>query len=387
MGWSTHHSTGLIHYAPQHSYRGYTLLVSNSGNIAHLIDMEGRICHEWRSDEGISYGYLLPNGNLLLRTGPAAEETSFLSRPERNLVPGGGRTTSGAILELDWDSNVVWEYRYPFLHHDFERLPNGNTLVLVWKSLPEELATQVKGGYTDGSEPGQMLGDAVMEVTAGGEVVDEWRSWEHLSLEEDTICFLEGRAEWTHQNCLNVTKDGSLLVSFRQTDTVGIVDRSTGKFTWKWGPGDISPQHNPTYLDNGHVLLFDNGPHRRGVCHSRVVEIDPSDNQIVWEYRGDPPISFFSYHISGADRLPNGNTLICEGAPGRIFEVTPAKDIVWEYINPFLGKSGAGVGGTTSGFANSVFRAHRYGPDHPALQGRDLDPDRHANLNRLYSSA
>ena len=117
------------------------------------------------------------------------------------------------------------------------------------------------------------------------------------------------------------------------------------------------------------------------------MEIDPSDNQIVWEYRGDPPISFFSYHISGADRLPNGNTLICEGAPGRIFEVTPAKDIVWEYINPFLGKSGAGVGGTTSGFANSVFRAHRYGPDHPALQGRDLDPDRHANLNRLYSSA
>ena len=73
--------------------------------------------------------------------------------------------------------------------------------------------------------------------------------------------------------------------------------------------------------------------------------------------------------------------------PGRIFEVTPAKDIVWEYINPFLGESGAGVGGTTSGLANSVFRAHRYGPDHPAIQGKDLDPDRHANLNRLYSPA
>ena len=129
MGWSTHHSTGLIHYAPQNSYRGYTLLANVGGHDAKLIDMEGRICHEWRSDEGISYGYLLPNGNLLLRTGPAAEETSFLSRPERNLVPGGGRTTSGAILELDWDSNVVWEYRYPFLHHDFERLPNGNTLI------------------------------------------------------------------------------------------------------------------------------------------------------------------------------------------------------------------------------------------------------------------
>ena len=123
------------------------------------------------------------------------------------------------------------------------------------------------------------------------------------------------------------------------------------------------------------------------MCHSRIVEIDPNDNQIAWEYRGDPPISFFSYHISGAERLPNGNTLICEGAPGRIFEVTPAKDIVWEYINPFVGMSGYGVGGTVSGYANSVFRAHRYGPDHPALQGKELDPESHANLNRLYSPA
>ena len=387
MGWSSHHSTGLIHYSPQYSYRGYTLIVTNSGFDARLIDMEGRICHTWHCDEGISYGYLLDNGNLLLRTGPAAEETSFLNRPERSLVPGGGRTVAGAVLELDWDSNVVWEYRYPFLHHDFQRLPNGNTLVLVWKSMPEELAASVKGGYEAGSEKGQMLGDAVMEVTRGGEIVDEWQSWEHLRPEEDTICFLESRKEWTHQNCLNVTSDGSLLVSFRQTDTVGIVDRSTGEFSWKWGPGDISHQHNPTFLDNGHVLLFDNGPHRRGVCHSRIVEIDPVDNQIAWEYRGDPPISFFSYHISGADRLPNGNTLICEGAPGRIFEVTPTKDIVWEYISPFVGKSGDGVGGTASGFANSVFRAHRYGPDHPALQGKDLDPGRHANLNRLYAPA
>lgn len=387
MGWSTHHSTGLIHYAPQNSYRGYTLLANVGGHDAKLIDMEGRICHTWHSDEGIGYSYLLPNGHLLLRTGPAAEEVSFLTRPERDLLPRGGRTAAGAILELDWDSNVVWAHRDPFLHHDFERLPNGNTLVLVWQSLPEDLAATVNGGFSAGSTKGQMLGDVVQEVTPGGDVVNEWRSWEHLSLEEDTVCFLEGRQEWTHQNTLNVTKNGDLLVSFRQTDTIGIVDRSSGEFSWKWGPGDISHQHNPTYLENGHVLLFDNGPHRRGVCHSRIVEIDPNDNQIAWEYRGDPPISFFSYHISGAERLPNGNTLICEGAPGRIFEVTPAKDIVWEYINPFVGMSGYGVGGTVSGYANSVFRAHRYGPDHPALQGKDLDPESHANLNRLYSPA
>ena len=65
--------------------------------------------------------------------------------------------------------------------------------------------------------------------------------------------------------------------------------------------------------------------------------------------------------------------------------MTPGKEIVWEYINPFMAASGYGVGGSLSGLANSVFRAHRYGPDHPALQGKDLNPARYANMNRLYS--
>ena len=384
MGWSKNNPNGLIHYTPKQAYRGYTLVTNLNGQESRLIDMEGRICHTWRSSQGIGYSYLLPNGNLLLRTGPAAEETSFLERPEMELLPRGGRTVAGAILELDWDSNVVWEYRYPLLHHDFERLPNGNTLVLTWELIPEEISQRVKGGHDD-DESGGMLGDVVREITPACDVVYEWTSWDHLDFDEDRICFLEGREEWTHQNALNVTHDGDLLVSFRQTDTIGIVDKASGEFTWKWGRGNISHQHHPTMLTNGNVLLFDNGPHKRGVTHSRVIEVNPSTNEVAWQYRGDPPISFYSYHISGAERLPNGNTLICEGAPGRIFEVTPVGEIAWEYINPFLGQSGFGVGGSVSGLANSVFRAHRYGHDHPALADRDLDPDRFANLNRLYA--
>ncbi len=385
MGWSNNHPNGLIHYEPRDACRGYTLITNVSGHDSRLIDMEGRVCHAWHSDEGIGYAYLLPNGHLLLRTGPAAEEVSFLSRPERELLPIGGRTVAGAILELDWDSNVVWEYRYPLLHHDFERLPNGNTLVLTWELMPDELTRQVKGGHESGHGGAGMLGDTVREITPSGEVVYEWNSWEYLDVEEDRICFLEGRAEWTHQNTLNVTPEGDLVVSFRQTDTVGIVDRASGEFRWKWGRGNISHQHNPTMLPNGRVLIFDNGPHKSGFTHSRVIEVDPANNEIAWEYRGDPPISFYSYHISGSERQPNGNTLICEGAPGRIFEVTPGKQIVWEYINPFMARSGYGVGGSISGLGNSVFRAHRYSYDHPALAGRDLNPDRYANLNRLYA--
>ena len=375
MGWSQHHAVGLIHYAPQHSYRGYTLFTPTSGNYTYLIDMDGRVCHRWYLADGIGYSYLLPNGHLLLRTSGTTGAGVWGQPP----VGGAG---AGAIVELDWDGNEVWEYHAPMLHHDFERLPNGNTLVLLFEPLAEELTARIQGGFRTGEGPEEVLGDLVHEVTPAGDVVYSWPSWEHLDPEEDVICQLESREEWTHQNSLKVTPNGDLVVSFRRIDTVGIVDRETGNFKWKWGPGVISHQHHPTYLDNGHVLLFDNGPHRPGFTYSRVVEVDPETSEIVWEYRGDPPISFYSFHISGAERLPNGNTLVCEGAPGRVFEVTQAKEIVWEYVNPIFGPASRGTGGTRS---NSMFRAHRYGPGHPGLRGKDLDPARYANLNRLYS--
>jgi len=394
MGWSLHHPTGLIYYAPQSCYRGYTLYSNLWGHDANLIDMEGRICHRWHLDQGIQYGYLLPNGNLLMLTGwqrppevgeIEAGQTEGAQIPVGPVGLGG---SAGSLVELDWESNVVWEYRNSFLHHDFQRLPNGNTLALLWEALPAEVAAQVQGGYYNDGEPEQMFGDVVQEITPQGVVLDQWRSFEHLDFEEDVICPLENRREWTHGNTLNVTAEGDLLVSYRSTSTIGIVDRSTGAFRWKWGPGAISHQHQPTYLENGRILLFDNGSHRLypSTNYSRVIEVDPASNEVVWDYRGDPPISFYSYQISGAQRLPNGNTLICEGAPGRFFEVTPKGQIVWEFINPLMAASGQVAGGTVSGQANSVFRAHRYGPDHPALVGKDLDPDRYANLNRLYAA-
>jgi Arylsulfotransferase (ASST) len=371
MGWSKHHPLGLIYSAPQSCYRGYTLIAnSNGGHDAHLMDIEGRICHRWHADAGISYASLLPDGHLLVRTHPpqdAGPATGF---------PGG----AASILELDWDSHVVWHYHNPMLHLDFERLPNGHTLVLLWAPLPADIDAQIRGGYQAEQDPRPMLGDVVQEITPDGAVVTQWRSWEHLSPEGDRICPLETRREWTHGNAINVTPTGDWVVSFRQISVVGIVDRATGHFRWKWGPGDISHQHYPTYLPTGRVLLFDNGSHRRGqgVPYSRVIEIDPATDQIVWEYRGEPPFSFYSPVMSSAERLPNGNTLICEGSAGRLFEVTPDKAIVWEYINPVFTPGAGAAGGGPRDASNAVFRAHRYGPDHPALQGKDLDPARYA---------
>ena len=375
MGWSIHHPVGLIHYTQAAAQPGYTLFsTTRGGRDAYLIDLQGNVVHRWHSEEGIHYAYLLDNGNLLCRTMPPEDAGGYET-------VGG---SSASIIELDWDSNLVWAYRDPTLHHDYQRLPNGNTLLLLWEPLPDGLEDRVQGGFDVDFALG-MLGDVVREVTPDGATVWEWRSWEHLDLAEDIISNMEPRREWTHQNCLNVTPDGDLLVSYRLTSTVGIVDRHTGAFKWKWGPGELYQQHHPTWLNSGRVLIFDNGSHRRGASHSRIVEVDPGTNQIHWQYLGAPPISFYSYNISSAERQPNGNTLICEGAPGRMFEVTPRGEIVWEYINPFpvYNDGPGGLGGME--LSNATFRCHRYSPDHPALAGRDLDPARHSAWNRLLN--
>ena len=370
MGWSEHHPVGLIHNSPSLAYRGYTLFTTNGGNHANLVDMEGQICHRWEYHEGISYSQLLLNGNLLFRTNPPTEEESG-----RGL--GGA---SGALVELDWEGNKVWEYRNPWLHHDFQRQLNGNTVVLVWEELSTEFSDTVQGGNVNEEEPEVMLGDVIIEVDSDGNTVNEWKLWQKLDVAEEVICPLHGRREWTHGNSLKLTNDNDFLVSFRTVSTIGIVSRETGEFTWKWGPGEVSHQHHATHLANGNVLLFDNGSHARGNQErSSIVEVDPETNEIAWRYLGSPLMSFYSFHISSAERQPNGNTLACEGAHGRIFEVTHSGDIVWEYINPFFAPDRSGAQ------ANATFRAHRYGPDFTGFAGRDLDPSKYGNLNRLYS--
>ena len=129
-------------------------------------------------------------------------------------------------------------------------------------------------------------------------------------------------------------------------------------------------QHDAKWLDDGNILVFDNGnPKERP--YSRVVELNLPDygsssstqalsSTIVWQYpsnTSDASVAFFSDHISGAQRLESGNTLICSGTEGRFFEVTPAGDIIWEYVNPFIS---TGPNGKES---NDVFRAEAYPAD------------------------
>jgi hypothetical protein len=100
----------------------------------------------------------------------------------------------------------------------------------------------------------------------------------------------------------------------------------------------------------------------------------------TWTYVGNPPSSFYSAEISGAQRLPNGNTLVTEGVKGNLFEVTAAGETVWQYINPVTtsplaqGSVVPADPNKAGQFMNAVFRVVRYGTDYPGLQGKVLTP-------------
>ena len=96
--------------------------------------------------------------------------------------------------------------------------------------------------------------------------------------------------------------------------------------------GTFRSQHDPRILENGHLLLFDNN--RKGAGQSAVQEYDPASMEVVWEFRGTPEEPFYTRSCGVSQRLPNGNTLMTESDNGRAIEVTPEKDIVWEFYSP-----------------------------------------------------
>jgi outer membrane protein assembly factor BamB len=124
-----------------------------------------------------------------------------------------------------------------------------------------------------------------------------------------------------------------VLVCLRHQDSVVLLDWDTKEVLWSWGQGRISGPHDATMLPGGNVLIFDNG---LGRDWSRVVEVDPRTDEIVWEYRDPDPTSFYSKTRGSNQRLSNGNTLIGDSDSGRVLEVTPEGEKVWEFMNPNL---------------------------------------------------
>mgnify|MGYP001586678507 CR=1 FL=1 len=360
------------------TYQGFTLFTPLSGhtgpsgsNEVYLVDMKGKVVHSWKAANtpGL-YGFLLKNGNLMY----AGNTEEFKEAP----TPGG----SGVISEIDWSGKVVWEYRDKFMHHDFAKLPNGNLMVIAWEKMTDENKARIVGGLSRDDNAADAWSDVYYEVDyKTKQIVWKWSGQEQLEIEKFPIGPLEDRKEWMHSNSISYLPKGNsfngrpgILVSVRNTDTVMIIDYETKEVTWNWGKDSINNQHDATLLTNGNLLIFDNGMNRDFIVpSSRVVEVNPVTNKIEWEYVGDGLLgsNFFSSLMSGAQRLPNGNTLITESLSGRIFEVTRGvavpqivkefpdflksktydNEIVWEYNSPYSVSPVAGP---------AIFKARRY---------------------------
>ena len=346
---------GLIAHDPERAFPGYTLFTPQfSGGPPLLIDMKGKVVHEWRTPLPCGWGYLLPNGNLLAEC-RAPQSTKGYREWHRvwQLIRGG------AVMEIDWDSNVLWQAIHPDNHHDARVMRNGNLLMICVEEVPPDVAAKVKGGLPGTEHEGLMCSDKIVEMTKEGETVWEWHAWQHLDPETDRITPQDWREEWTHANTVEELPDGDILVGFRNISTVVIIERATGNIRWRLGPEMLAQQHYPNLLPNGHILIFDNGTHRANhpATFSRVLEINPATKEIVWSYQDRPLFNFFSPYESSAQRLPNGNTLICLGVFGTLVEVTAEGEVVWEYISPYFG------GSDLLGENNWLFRAFRYSED------------------------
>ena len=394
MGWPIHRPVGLTHLDAARAFRGYTLVAPAGGEFALLLDLQGRAVHRWDFQGCVGFNVeLLPNGNLLALC--ADPPDSFRPRPQVGrfeLLPpeppdvyrwlGGG---GSSLRELDWEGNELSVIENPAFHHDFQRLENGHTLILEWAPIDAEIAKRVRGGqrvarrYT----PDWMIGDDIVELDADGAELDRIQLWRLLDPRRHRICPFERRWEWSHANSIDVDAEGGILFSARSISLVGRVDRGGGgdgeaRLGWEFGWPEISHQHHATAQASGNVLIFDNGMHRTlDLTYSRVIEVDPQNDEIAWTWQGEPREQFFSAHISGAARLGNGNTLITEGASGRIFEAARRGDVVWEWISPFLTPQ---LGMNCSW----LFRAWRYPESYAQLGERELDPRRYAAFNRQY---
>ena len=349
---------GVRTYEKDKCCPGYTLFSPAMGSTEYLIDMHGLVVHTWSCTHS-QLAELLPNGNLM--------------------VDNYGNW----IEELAPDGSLLWRWDGGQYHHDFFVLPSGNVVLLT--STREPISA---GYYASGFEPEQMLTDHVLEIDRAGNVLWRFAFKDHI----EELCTLArlprsvrymvraadgsetevAQGDWAHTNTIEVLPDtplgrrdsrfraGNLLFSFRALDVIGIIDRDRNAIVWAWGLGVLDGQHQPTMLPDGNILVFDNGTYRG--C-SAAVEMDPETGDIVWDYRD--PDAFFSPFRAGVQRLDNGNTLICSSDQGRLFEVTPEKELVWDYWSPFLAQAPEHQG-------RHIYRATRYSEDFvmPLLKAR-----------------
>jgi hypothetical protein len=424
-------TVGLISCLPG-AYGGYTLFAPTVADTVYLIDMLGRVVHTWLGGQppGLSVT-LLENGQLL-RTGNVTN-VDFRSGGQAGMVmlqDWDGATPwtytlstrdvcthhdahmlpNGDILLIVWETKTVAEATAA------GRIPGDFPGGVIWPDYYIEIAPVGAG-------------DA--------EVVWEWHSWDHLIQDYDPAQANYGdvgahpelidvnygeldTADWLHTNGIDYNAQfDEILVSVRNFSEVWVIDHGTttaeaaghsggarghgGDLLYRWGNPtayrqtspieDFYGQHNGQWIapglpGAGDILAFNNGYGRPAGAFSTADECAPAVDAdgnypaadpaygpagLNWTFVDTPPTAIYSEDMGGAQRLANGNTLICVGDMGVFLEVTAAGSVVWQYVNPVT-EDGVMRQGERPGDGNMSFRAYRYPPDYPGLAGQNLTP-------------
>ena len=415
------------------SFNGYTLFAPVSNMTTYLIDNCGSEINSWESTHRAGMmAYLLEDG-CIMRSG----------RTPSKVFQGGG--TGGVIEKFSWSGELLWTFTMAndslHLHHDIEILPNGNVIAIAWKmnSAEDAIAKGRDPNKTGLSVWSTYIVEIEPSYPEGGNIVWSWDAWDHLIQDFDPSLPSYGHPtdfpgkidvnfnalggtsttaqDWLHTNSIDYNPlSDEIMISVRGFSEFWIIDReSSSDIKYRWGnpmaygrgteeDQALFQQHNCHWIEpglpgEGHVLIYNNGTNRPDGEYSSIEQLKlplsvdgeypiSSDSpygpeNTEWRYPETLGNELFSHNVSGAQRLPNGNTLICEGASGHLIEINNIGEVTWDYINP------VSVWGpleqTTTVFGNSVFQAQRYAPNYGAFLGRNLTPMGEIEINPLPS--
>lgn len=418
------------------SYNGYTLFAPVSSRTTYLIDNCGYKINEWNStaNPGMS-AYLLEDGSLLRAgrvfanfaaggSGGLIEIISWedeLMWSYRIADENMHQHHDIAVLPNGNILAVVWEQRPVADAVQAGRDPSSIGNSGVWF----EKIMEIKPVGSDEAEIvwewylfDHLIQDIDSTKNNYGVIAD------HPELIDINSNNMQGggpgTADWFHTNSIDYNEAlDQIVFSSRPLNEVFIIDHSTtseeaashsggnagkgGDILYRWGNPEIYHrgdhedqrlygQHDAHWIPGGRpgagsIMIFNNGAGRPEGNFSTIEVIDPPLNgynydledgkkygpeEALWTFEGSGNTGFYSSRISGAQRQPNGNTLICSGNQYRIFEVDPDGKLVWDYINPVNQNGGVSQGSLSS--SRDMFRAYRYGPDYPAFEGKDMTP-------------